>query len=321
MTRFIDLSSKYPSTLVQVIATVLLVVFFYLFGGFGLHIDYILNSSSVSSEAVDIQEYMSTLGSNRMFFWLLFPFLLVFIVFLLAIKWIHRRPILSVFTRRNRFDWGRVFLSFFLVFIILLITTGIQIYFSDDIVWNLEWVRFIPLVIISIVMIPFQTTLEELLFRGYLMQGLKTKFDSITIGYKTIDYLIQSLKSKFGANFFAVLISGVFFGLMHIGNPEIEVIGYHVLSYYIIIGIFLGCLAVFDNGLELSIGFHAANNIFAALIVSNDWQVFQTDALFLDYSTPEFSLNMLLLSIAFLLVLVFVFKRIYRWKPLKEYWA
>ena len=300
MTRFIDLSSKYPSTLVQVIATVLLVVFFYLFGGFGLHIDYILNSSSVSSEAVDIQEYMSTLGSNRMFFWLLFPFLLVFIVFLLAIKWIHRRPILSVFTTRNRFDWGRVFLSFFLVFIILMITTGIQIYFSEDIIWNLEWVRFIPLVIISIVMIPFQTTLEELLFRGYLMQGLKTKLSS---------------------NIIAVLLSGCCFGLMHIGNPEIEVIGYHVLSYYIIIGIFLGFLAVFDNGLELSIGFHAANNIFAALIVSNDWQVFQTDALFLDYSTPEFSLNMLLLSIAFLLVLVFVFKRIYRWKPLKEYWT
>ena len=149
-------------------------------------------------------------------------------------------------------------------------------------------------------MIPFQTTLEELLFRGYLMQGLK---------------------AKLGSNFFAVLISGVFFGLMHIGNPEIEAIGYHVLSYYIIIGIFLGCLAVFDNGLELSIGFHAANNIFAALMVSNDWQVFQTDALFLDYSAPEFSLNMLLVSIAFLLTLTFIFKRIYGWKPLKEYWV
>ena len=300
MTRFIDLSSKHPSTMAQVIATVLLVVFFYLFGGFGLHIDYLLNSSSVSSEAIDFPGYISTLGSNRVFFWVLFPFLLVFIVFLSSIKWIHRRPIVSVFTKRNRFDWGRVFLSFFLVFIILLITTCIQIYFSEDIIWNLEWERFIPLVIISFVMIPFQTTLEELLFRGYLMQGLK---------------------AKLGSNFFAVLISGVFFGLMHIGNPEIEAIGYHVLSYYIIIGIFLGCLAVFDNGLELSIGFHAANNIFAALMVSNDWQVFQTDALFLDYSAPEFSLNMLLVSIAFLLTLTFIFKRIYGWKPLKEYWV
>ncbi len=300
MTRFIDLSSKNPSTVLQVIATVLLVVFFYLFGGVGLHVDYILNSSAVWSDAVDIQEYMSTLGSNRVFFWLLFPFLLVFVVFLCAIKWIHKRKTLSVFTKRSQFDWSRVFLSFSLVFIILLLTTCIQIFFSEEIIWNLQWHRFIPLLIISFVMIPFQTTLEELLFRGYLMPGLKTKF---------------------GSNILAVLISGVFFGLMHIGNPEIEAIGYHVLSYYIIIGIFLGCLAVFDNGLELSIGFHAANNIFAALIVSNDWQVFQTDALFLDYSAPEFSLNMLLVSIAFLILLVFIFKRIYRWRSLKDYWV
>ena len=300
MTRFIDLSSKNPSTVLQVIATVLLVVFFYLFGGVGLHIDYILNSSAVWSDAVDIQEYMLTLGSNRVFFWLLFPFLIVFVVFLCAIKWIHKRKTLSVFTKRSQFDWSRVSLSFFLVFTILVLTTCIQIFFSEEIIWNLQWRRFIPLLIISLVMIPFQTTLEELLFRGYLMQGLKTKF---------------------GSNILAVLISGVFFGLMHMGNPEIEAIGYHVLSYYIIIGIFLGCLVVFDNGLELSIGFHAANNIFAALIVSNDWQVFQTDALFLDYSAPEFSLNMLLVSIAFLFVLVFIFKRIYRWRSLKDYWV
>ena len=300
MTRFIDLSSKNPSTVLQVIATVLLVVFFYLFGGVGLHVDYILNSSAVWSDAVDIQEYMSTLGSNRVFFWLLFPFLLVFVVFVCAIKWIHKRKTLSVFTKRSQFDWSRVFLSFSLVFIILLLTTCIQIFFSEEIIWNLQWPRFIPLLIISFVMIPFQTTLEELLFRGYLMPGLKTMF---------------------GSNILAVLISGVFFGLMHMGNPEIEAIGYHVLSYYIIIGIFLGCLAVFDNGLELSIGFHAANNIFAALIVSNDWQVFQTDALFLDYSAPEFSLNMLLVSTAFLILLVFIFKRIYRWRSLKDYWV
>ena len=85
MTRFIDLSSKNPSTVLQVIATVLLVVFFYLFGGVGLHIDYILNSSAVWSDAVDIQAYMLTLGSNRVFFWLLFPFLIVFVVFLLSL--------------------------------------------------------------------------------------------------------------------------------------------------------------------------------------------------------------------------------------------
>ena len=300
MTRFIDLSSRSDSTFTQVLVTVLLVVFIYLLAGMGLHTDYLLNGTAPASENVGIPEYILALGSNRVFFWLLFPFFLAFIVFLASIKWIHRRPILTIFTKRNRFDWRRVFLSFFLVLIILLVTTCIQIYFSEKIFWNLRWERFIPLVVISMVMIPFQTSLEELLFRGYLMQGLKARLRS---------------------NIYAVLISGICFGLMHFRNPEIEAIGYHILSYYILIGIFLSCLAVFDNGLELSIGFHAANNIFAALMVSNHWQVFQTDALFMDYSKPEFSFNMLLVSTAFLLTLIFIFKRIYGWRPLKEYWT
>jgi hypothetical protein len=300
MSQFIDLSTKIDATIIQVLATVLLVVFVYLLGGMGLHIDYLLNASALASENVGVPEYISVLGSNRVFFWLLFPFLLAFIVFLLSIKWIHRRPVLTIFTKRDRFDWPRVFFSFLLVLFILLITTGIQIYFSKEIVWNLRLEKFIPLVVISMVMIPFQTTLEELLFRGYLMQGIK---------------------KWLGSNIYAVLFSGICFGLMHFWNPEIEAVGYHILSYYIIIGVFLSCLAVFDNGLELSIGFHAANNIFAALMVSNDWQVFQTDALFMDYSKPEFSFNMLLVSIAFLLTLIFIFKRIYGWRPLKEYWT
>ena len=117
-------------------------------------------------------------------------------------------------------------------------------------------------------MIPIQTTIEELLFRGYLLQGLK---------------------NKLGSNKHAVILAGIVFGLIHYGNPEIEAIGNHVLLYYVASGVFLGCLALFDNGLELSIGYHAANNIFTALVVSNNWQVFQTDALFIDHAPPELS--------------------------------
>lgn len=39
-------------------------------------------------------------------------------------------------------------------------------------------------------------------------------------------------------------------------------------------------MALMDDGLELSMGYHAINNIFAALILTNEWQAFQTDALF-----------------------------------------
>jgi hypothetical protein len=66
-------------------------------------------------------------------------------------------------------------------------------------------------------------------------------------------------------------------------------------------------------------GFHAANNIFAALMISSDWQVFQTEALFVDYADPEFTFAMFLTTLLFLIGLIFLFKRIYGWTTLKDY--
>lgn len=298
MIQFVDFGKKYPATVTMVIATVSLVLFVYVLGGFGLYFDYQNTSKPFVGNGPAMSDFIDALGANRVFFWLIFPFVLVFLVFIAAVKWIHKRPVLSIFTGRTRFDWSRVVTSFLLVFGVLGLMTCLQVYFSEEIVWNFKWNTFIPLCVISFLMIPFQTTIEELLFRGYLLQGLKRKL---------------------GSNIHAVILSGIFFGLIHFGNPEIELIGYHILIYYVLIGVFLGCLTLFDNGMELSIGFHAANNIFAALIVSSDWQVFQTDALFIDYAAPEFTLSMFVVTFLFLLGLFFLFRRIYKWSSLKEY--
>ena len=85
-------------------------------------------------------------------------------------------------------------------------------------------------------------------------------------------------------------------------------------------GVFLSALALYDNGLELSIGYHAANNIFAALVVSNDWQVFQTNALYINIAPPGLSWMDLLISLLFFPVLFFIYKKIFKWSSLKETW-
>jgi membrane protease YdiL (CAAX protease family) len=110
------------------------------------------------------------------------------------------------------------------------------------------------------------------------------------------------------------------FGAIHIGNPEIQAIGSHILIYYIAVGIFLGLITLFDNGMELAMGYHAANNIFAALVVTNDWQAFQTDALFLDKSQPGFAWDILLGILVVLPLIFFVFYKNYNWQSLKEKW-
>jgi membrane protease YdiL (CAAX protease family) len=100
------------------------------------------------------------------------------------------------------------------------------------------------------------------------------------------------------------------------GNPEIEVIGYHIILYYIAVGIFLGFISYFDNGIELSIGYHAANNLFAALMITTNWQVFQTDALFIDNSTPQVGWETIIGILVILPFLFFLFKYKYQWKSL-----
>ena len=82
----------------------------------------------------------------------------------------------------------------------------------------------------------------------------------------------------------------------------------HVLIYYVVSGVFLGALVLYDNGLELSIGYHAANNIFAALMVSNDWQVFQTNALYINTSPPDLGWMELLISLLFFPILFLIYK-------------
>ena len=298
MTQFIDSSKKYPVTIPMVVATVSLVLIAYFLGGSGLLFDYEYAKDFATSQAPDTSQYIQVLGSNRVLFWMLLPFTFSFVIFLVAIKWIHKRPVLSVFTGRDHLDWMRICSSFFIVFFLLTIISALQVYFSDDIIWSFEWNTFFPLLLIACLMIPIQTTIEELLFRGYLLQGLKRRL---------------------GSNIQAVVLSGLFFGVIHMGNPEIEAIGIHVISHYVFLGLFLGLITLFDNGLELSIGFHAANNIFAALMISSDWQVFQTEALFVDYAAPEFTFSMFGTTLLFLIALIFLFKRMYGWGSLKDY--
>jgi hypothetical protein len=76
-------------------------------------------------------------------------------------------------------------------------------------------------------------------------------------------------------------------------------------------------MALMDDGLELSMGYHAINNIFASLILTNEWQAFQTDALFMDHAKPTFGWDALLTIILIQPLLLFVFAKIYKWKNWK----
>lgn len=173
---------------------------------------------------------------------------------------------------------------------------GLMMVDNDQIQWNMNPSTIVPLILISLLLIPIQTTAEEVLFRGYLFQAF---------GHKN------------RRGWITVLVTGVLFGLMHAANPEVQTLGCGVMSYYIITGIFLGLMVLMDDGLELSMGYHAANNIFAALILTNEWQAFQTDALWIDHAKPTFGWDVIATMLVLQPLLLLAFAKIYKWKNMR----
>ena len=228
----------------------------------------------------------------------LVPFLFGLSALILSVRFLHKQPVLSIFTSRKKFDFQRFLFAFGLWFIFQLVFLLLGKAAGAPVSFSLSLADFIPLLIVSLTLLPIQTAFEDVLYRGYLFQGL------------------SRATGKAGLS---VLLLALVFGWMHSGNPEVDMFGYFALAYYFLSGLFLGLLAHFDDGLELGMGYHFANNFFGAVILTNTWQVFQSHAIFIDHSEPQFSWEMWLPLIVLQPAMLYAFYRIYRWKnPLKR---
>ena len=296
---FIDKAKEGNNSFSSYLLGIVLIISVYLLGSYFLILDLQWNFGIESFDGISQNEIVRILGNNRFLAWLIVPFLFVALFLVIHTKFVHKRTVLSIFSGRENFDWKRVLFSFSLLFSVLSLFLFIQYLSSDSLIFQFDLQKFIPLFFIAIFLLPIQTSCEELLFRSYILQGIKmrTKKNSI-----------------------AVLISGLMFGAIHIGNPEIAKIGYHIIVYYMLVGVFLALISLFDNGIELALGYHAANNVFAALMITNNWQAFQTDAVFMHISDPGMGLDTIF-GILFILPLVFfIFYKKYKWHSLKEMW-
>ena len=92
---------------------------------------------------------------------------------------------------------------------------------------------------------------------------------------------------------FPLIVTSVIFGGLHFFNPEVEKLGNIIMIYYIGTGFFLGIITLMDEGMELALGFHAGNNLIAALLVTADWTVFKTNSILKDISDPSAGFDVL----------------------------
>lgn len=239
---------------------------------------------------------LNEISPNYRLFLLLLPFAVGVAGLWLVVRKLHERSMLSIISTRPTMDWSRVRFAFVLWSCIVLIFFGIEyVLHPENYRWNFDPYPFAGMLIIAVLLVPLQTTLEELLFRGYLLQG----FSKIV-----------------PRPWFAWLMTSIIFGLLHIYNPEIAKMGYGLLAFYIGTGMFWGLLTLMDDGNELAIGFHAANNLVAAILVTADWTAFQTNSLFIDVSDPQLTFSTFGELFLIYPLLFWLLQRKYQWSTI-----
>tara|TARA_R110000737_G_scaffold337796_1_gene358281 strand:- start:287 stop:1267 length:981 start_codon:yes stop_codon:yes gene_type:complete len=287
------------------IATILIVIAGYILGQTPLVIVQTLQVKRHSEITTDVvEQFLETmdfsllkLSNNVGLILMISIFIFTMLAFMLAIKYLHKLPFQRLITPNSSINWKKILFGFGLWFVIALVFKGILAFMHPETYYlNFKPMSWVFLMLICIFLLPIQTSLEELVIRGYMMPGL-----SLLTKNKWIPWVVTSM----------------IFGLIHGANPEVERFGFWTMQlYYIGAGLFLGLITVLDDSLELALGVHAATNVFGAAFFSFDGSVLQTDSL-----VKANDINPYLMSLTFLMgavIFIVVCNKKYNWGGFKR---
>ena len=254
--------------------------------------------TELPSPDADPMDLFKGIESNLRLFLLLLTFVAVVPGIWLVVKKLHDLPLMSVLSSRKKIDFERVKYSFVLWGTTVVAFVLLEYFLNpESYLFNFKVKEFLILAAIAILFVPIQTTVEEVVFRGYLMQGFGHWLNS---------------------RFMALFLTSFVFGLLHLSNPEITALGYEFIFIYIIGGFVLGIMTLMDDGLELAIGFHAANNLIVVLLLTADWTVFQTESILIDISEPSLGISDWLAPLIVYPILITILSRKYAWTNWKK---
>jgi membrane protease YdiL (CAAX protease family) len=232
---------------------------------------------------LDFSSYgISTLGGWAL---TMIPYILALTALLILIKPIHERSVKSLITTSPLFRW-RNFCTGMLGWLFLLIiysVIAISLGFIK-IKAQFQLQDFSILLLLSLLLIPFQVFFEGAFFRGYLLQGLTALFQNRWI---------------------PVLISGILFSFFQYFHPEVRALGQSFFPAKMIwFGLFLGICVVMDEGLEMSLGVQLIHNLFYSVFFIRHTNAIPTPAFFniIDNNSFIDLVGLIILSITFLLL-------------------
>lgn len=197
-----------------------------------------------------------------------------------TVKVIHGRTLRSLITPRERIGWrrmGRGALCWLLL--AAAISAAEHLLFPERYYLSFHAERFPAWLVAVLLLTPLQCLTEELVFRGYAMQG----FARLTRRPAAI-----------------AAASSAVFTLPHLLNPEVAEHGALLMAAnYFVIGLVLASVTLRDGRLELAIGVHTVNNVFLALLANYEGSALATEAVYTARELdPVYSLVSLLLAAA-----------------------
>ena len=169
-------------------------------------------SESIAQFTEFAKDNFMTAGLDKNFLLLLILVMFLFgLMFLfIGVKYIHQRSFTSLITSRAKVDWKRFFYGFFVWGILAVGMTYASILLApENFIWNFNATPFFILVAISFIFIPFQTSFEELLFRGYFMQGIGMSVTSKKFPFYFLYILLSIILIIFVINEFQYELTNV----------------------------------------------------------------------------------------------------------------
>lgn len=248
------------------------------------------DTASLAGNVMDLSRY--GISHNLGYLLLLLGFMAMFFAFKWLIGPLHKRTLIETINGRNHLRRNRIGMGMLVWGTMMLITLLIGLLTSpENYQFQFHFGKFLMLLLLTLLILPFQTSFEEIFFRGYLSQGIAAATRS---------------------RWWTLIIISLAFGLMHSTNPEVKEFGFWIsMPSYVLMGVILGAVSILDDGIELALGIHFINNAFIALFTTHTSSTFQTDALFsIKEIHPE---KELIWMIVYAVVVIALLGRIYRW--------
>lgn len=166
----------------------------------------------------------------------------------LVVRFIHQRPFLSLVTAGSGVNWRRIAQGFGLWLSVMAVMAIVGYLLEPSLyTFIFEPGGFLALLLLALVLVPIQTSTEELLFDGFVLQGFGLFLRN---------------------TFLLAAIMGLLFIPGHVGGTDLDSLGDFLTAcgYSFVVGAFFALITLKDNGLELVLGVHAANNLFVDLL-------------------------------------------------------